>query len=64
MGVSDPERAGRFWAAALGYRRRARRYDGDEWIVLEPPPGTSGTAIAMDLSESAAQEFPRLHIDL
>ncbi|WP_405426070.1 VOC family protein [Micromonospora sp. NBC_00617] len=64
LGVSDSERAGRFWAAALGYRRRAPRFDGDEWIVLEPPPGAPGMAIAMDLSKSPVQEFPRLHMDL
>ncbi|MFG3555416.1 VOC family protein [Micromonospora sp. NPDC047557] len=64
LGVSDAERAARFWAAALRYRRRAPRFDGDEWVVLEPPPGAPGVAIAMDLSESPAQEFPRLHLDL
>lgn len=64
LGVSDAERAARFWAAALDYRRRAPRFDGDEWIVLEPQPGAPGMAIAMDLSESPVQEFPRLHLDL
>ncbi|WP_247662826.1 VOC family protein [Micromonospora sp. U21] len=64
LGVSDARRAATFWAAALGYRRRAPRFDGDDWIVLEPPPGTPGMAIAMDLSESPVQEFPRLHMDL
>lgn len=64
LGVSDAERAARFWAAALDYRRRAPRFDGDEWIVLEPPPGAPGMAIAMDLSESPVQDFPRLHLDL
>ncbi|MBQ0980144.1 VOC family protein [Micromonospora sp. M61] len=64
MGVSDAERAARFWAAALDYRRRAPRFDGDEWIVLEPQPGMPGMAIAMDLSESPVQDFPRLHLDL
>lgn len=64
LGVSDAERAARFWAAALDYRRRAPRFDGDEWIVLEPQPGAPGMAIAMDLSESPVQDFPRLHLDL
>jgi catechol 2,3-dioxygenase-like lactoylglutathione lyase family enzyme len=64
LGVSDAERAARFWAAALDYRRRAPRFDGDEWIVLEPQPGMPGMAIAMDLSESPVQDFPRLHLDL
>ncbi|WP_320064741.1 VOC family protein [Micromonospora sp. RTGN7] len=64
LGVSDCERAGRFWAAALGYERKPPRYPGDDWIVLAPPPGVPGTALAMDLSESPAQDFPRVHLDL
>lgn len=64
LGVSDAERAGAFWAAALGLRRREPRFAGDEWIVLEPPPGAPGVALAMDLSESPVPEFPRLHLDL
>lgn len=64
LGVSDCERAGAFWAAALGYRRRPPRYPGDDWIVLEPPPGTAGAALAMDLSESPVQDRPRIHFDL
>ncbi|MEV4489717.1 VOC family protein [Micromonospora coxensis] len=64
LGVADDRRAGRFWAAALGYVRRPPRYDGDEWIVLEPPPGVPGAAIAMDVSQSPPEEFPRVHLDL
>jgi catechol 2,3-dioxygenase-like lactoylglutathione lyase family enzyme len=64
LGVSDPERAGDFWIQALGYVRRPPRWDGDDWIVIEPPPGDSGAAIAMDHSGSRAEEFPRIHLDL
>jgi hypothetical protein len=64
LGVYDCDRAGAFWAAAPGYVRRAPRYPGDDWIVLEPPPGTPGAAIAMDLSESPVQDLPRIHFDL
>ncbi|WP_036377883.1 VOC family protein [Micromonospora sp. ATCC 39149] len=64
LGVSDCERAGRFWAAALGYVRRPPRYPGDDWIVLAPPPGVPGTALAMDLSESPVEPYPRVHLDL
>jgi hypothetical protein len=53
-----------FWAAALGYVRRPPRWDGDEWIVLEPPAGSGGAAIAMDYSESRVEERPRIHLDL
>ncbi|MCL7460024.1 VOC family protein [Micromonospora echinofusca] len=64
LGVSDPQRAAAFWSAVLGYHRRPLRYPGDDWIVLEPPPGVPGTAIAMDVSESPAEEFPRIHLDI
>ncbi|MEH0939187.1 VOC family protein [Micromonospora psammae] len=64
LGVTDDHRAAAFWAAALGYGRRAPRYDGDGWIVVEPPPGQPGAAIAMDVSRSPVEEFPRVHLDL
>ncbi|MEU8657775.1 VOC family protein [Actinoplanes philippinensis] len=64
LGVTDCERAGAFWAAALGWTRRPPRWPGDDWIVLEPPPGQPGAPIAMDDSGSPAEEFPRIHIDL
>ncbi|MDG4859596.1 VOC family protein [Streptomyces sp. T-3] len=64
LGVDDDVRAGAFWRRALGYVRRPPRFEGDDWIVLEPPPGTPGIALAMDVSESPAQDFPRIHLDL
>ncbi|GIF42448.1 VOC family protein [Actinoplanes xinjiangensis] len=64
LGVNDCERAGAFWAAALGWVRRPPRWDGDDWIVIEPPPGRPGAPIAMDDSGSPAEEFPRVHLDL
>ncbi|MEV0617395.1 VOC family protein [Nonomuraea sp. NPDC050404] len=64
VGVTDDVRAGEFWRQALGYVRRPPRFEGDDWIVLEPPPGVGGVALAMDVSESPAEEFPRIHLDL
>jgi hypothetical protein len=64
LGVQDDERAAAFWAPALGYVRRPPRHPGDDWIVLEPPPGTAGCPIALDVSGSPAEEFPRIHLDL
>ncbi|MEV4176225.1 VOC family protein [Nonomuraea sp. NPDC049709] len=64
LGVRDDVRAAGFWGRALGYVRRAPRFEGDDWIVLEPPPGVAGVAIALDVSESPAEEFPRVHLDL
>lgn len=57
-------RAGEFWRQALGYVRRPPRHEGDDGIVVEPPPGVSGVAISMDVSESPVEEFPRIHLDL
>jgi catechol 2,3-dioxygenase-like lactoylglutathione lyase family enzyme len=62
--VVDDIRAGEFWLQALRYVRRPPRYEGDDWFVVEPPPGVSGAAIAMDVSGSPAEEFPRVHLDL
>ncbi|GAB3126296.1 VOC family protein [Streptomyces calidiresistens] len=64
LGVEDDRRAARFWSAALGYVRRPPRYEGDEWIVLQPPPGKAGPVLALDVSGSPAEEFPRIHLDL
>jgi hypothetical protein len=64
LGVDDAERAGAFWLRALGYVRRPPRYPGDEWFVIEPPAGAPGVAIALDVSGSPADEFPRIHLDL
>ncbi len=64
LGVQDDARAAAFWGPALGYVRRPPRYDGDDWIVLEPPPGVAGCPIALDVSSSPAEDFPRVHLDL
>ncbi|BBH70437.1 hypothetical protein ACTI_71220 [Actinoplanes sp. OR16] len=64
LGVAVAERAAVFWEAALGYVRRAPRWDDDDWIVIEPPPGVAGAPIAMDVSESRVEDYPRIHLDL
>ncbi|GAA0466623.1 hypothetical protein Aca07nite_76740 [Actinoplanes capillaceus] len=64
LGVEDDKRAGAFWMRALGYVRRPPRWDGDDWIVIEPPPGSPGVPIAMDVSETPVQEQPRIHFDI
>ncbi|WP_103541501.1 VOC family protein [Streptomyces sp. SM1] len=64
LGVKDDRRAGEFWRRALGYVRRPPRYEGDEWIILGPPPGVPGMLLAMDVGESPAPESPRVHLDL
>jgi catechol 2,3-dioxygenase-like lactoylglutathione lyase family enzyme len=65
LGVGDIRRATQFWREALGYipRDRELRPD-DDWMVLVPPGGRQGTALALGTSESPVQEHPRVHLDL
>jgi catechol 2,3-dioxygenase-like lactoylglutathione lyase family enzyme len=63
MGASDVRRAADFWTRALGYEPR----DGvveDDWVVLVPADGGTGTRLALGLSETPVQEHPRVHLDL
>ena len=63
LGVTDVRRAAQFWCAALGYERREDGFGG--WAtVLVPPPGRPGTAIALQASQTPAEDHPRLHLDL
>jgi catechol 2,3-dioxygenase-like lactoylglutathione lyase family enzyme len=63
LGVQDPQRAAEFWCAALGYDRRTDGFGG--WaLVLVPPGGGAGTAIALQTSDVPAAARPRLHLDL
>ena len=62
LGVTDVQRAARFWSAALGYTLREDGFGG--WAKVLMPPGESGTAIALQRSQTPAQAHPRLHFDL
>lgn len=63
LGVTDPERAATFWAAALGYERRTDGFGG--WsLVLQPPGGAPGTRLAMQTSAEIPPDRPRIHLDL
>jgi catechol 2,3-dioxygenase-like lactoylglutathione lyase family enzyme len=63
LGVEDVERAVAFWAAALGYR--PHRFPGSEndFTILIPPSG-DGTRVAIQRSNTPADEHPRHHLDL
>ncbi|MCC9742275.1 VOC family protein [Streptomyces sp. MNU89] len=61
MGVSDVERAVRFWQEALGYVLRDPVEDG--WAVLIPV-GRPGPGLALTVSETPARHHPRTHLDL
>ena len=61
LGVNDVARATAFWHAALGY---VPREPGDEtWITMVPASGP-GAQLALMLSETPAQDHPRIHLDL
>jgi catechol 2,3-dioxygenase-like lactoylglutathione lyase family enzyme len=62
LGVTDVRRAAAFWSAALGYELREDGFGG--WATVLVPPGGSGTAIALQTSQTPPEDHPRLHLDL
>jgi catechol 2,3-dioxygenase-like lactoylglutathione lyase family enzyme len=63
LGVTDRARAEEFWCAALGYQVHDGPYGG--WArVLTPPPGQAGAVIALQMSQTPPEDYPRLHFDL
>lgn len=62
LGVADVQRAAQFWSAALGYTLREDGFGG--WAKVLMPPGETGTAIALQVSQTPVQAHPRLHFDL
>ena len=62
LGVTDRQRAEDFWCAALGYQVREDGFGG--WAKVLGPPGRTGTMIALQLSETPPEDYPRLHFDL
>ncbi|ADD45805.1 VOC family protein [Stackebrandtia nassauensis] len=62
LGVSDVKRAVDFWTKALDYVPRDDDFD-DTWAVLVPAEGL-GAALSLGLSDTPAQDKPRVHLDL
>jgi catechol 2,3-dioxygenase-like lactoylglutathione lyase family enzyme len=62
LGVTDVRRGAAFWSAALGYELREDGFGG--WATVLVPPGGSGTAIALQTSQTPPEDYPRLHLDL
>jgi len=62
LGVQDVRRAAGFWQQALGYVPRDEVED--DWAVLVPGDGGPGAGIALQLSETPVQAYPRIHLDL
>lgn len=52
----------RFWCSALDYEPREPPDDG--FVVLRPRHGRGGVNVSLSRKPSAAQEPPRLHLDL
>ena len=62
LGVTDVPRAAEFWTTALGYELREDGFGG--WATVLVPPSGSGTAIALQTSQTPPEDYPRLHLDL
>ncbi|MER5780823.1 VOC family protein [Streptomyces mobaraensis] len=63
LGVDDMERAAGFWSRALGYVPRDGAVDAS-FTVLVPATGGAGVQLALMRSETAAERYPRVHLDL
>ncbi|GAA3577093.1 VOC family protein [Amycolatopsis ultiminotia] len=61
VGVTDLERAVRFWTEALGLVATAE-WASETWRTLDHPGG--GHALGLMRSESPPEPRPRLHLDL
>jgi len=63
MGVEDIRRAVAFWTQALDYVPKREIVPGDDFVILVPAAGP-GTHLALDVSETPTQAYPRVHLDL
>jgi hypothetical protein len=65
MGVGDLHRAVAFWTEALDYVPKREITPEDDFMILVPKAGEgAGAHLALDVSESPIQQYPRIHIDL
>jgi predicted enzyme related to lactoylglutathione lyase len=62
VGADDVGRAVAFWSAVLGFR--PVQFDDDDGFTILVPPSGEGTRVAVQRSETPAEEHPRLHLDL
>jgi hypothetical protein len=63
VGVSELHRAVAFWTQALNYVPKRPIQPGADFAILVPQSG-SGAHLALDLSETPIQPYPRIHLDL
>ena len=63
LGVDDVDRAVAFWVGALRYDPVSFEGSENDFTILIPPGG-QGTRVALQRSDTPAQEHPRVHLDL
>jgi hypothetical protein len=63
MGVGNLHRAVDFWMQALNYVPKREIKVEDDFAILVPAAGP-GTHLALDVSETPVQQYPRVHLDL
>jgi catechol 2,3-dioxygenase-like lactoylglutathione lyase family enzyme len=63
MGVEDLDRAVAFWTEALHYVPKRAIQPGDDFAILVPA-ADDGAHLALDVSETPVQPYPRVHLDL
>ena len=63
VGVGDLHRAVAFWTQALNYVPKREVKPDDDFMILVPAEG-EGAHLALDVSESPVQPYPRIHLDL
>ena len=63
IGVGDLHRAVAFWTQALDYVPKREVKPDDDFMILVPAAG-AGAHLALDVSESPVQPYPRIHLDL
>jgi catechol 2,3-dioxygenase-like lactoylglutathione lyase family enzyme len=63
IGVEDLRRAVAFWTQALNYVPKREITDEDDFTILVPRMN-HGAHLALDVSETPVQQYPRVHLDL
>jgi hypothetical protein len=63
VGVEDLHRAADFWMRALHYVPKREIAADDDFAILVPAAGV-GAHLALDVSETPVQPYPRIHLDL
>ena len=63
LGAADVDRAVQFWSHVLGYDPVHFPDSENDFTILVPPSG-EGTRVALQRSETPAEEHPRTHLDL